>query len=435
MLEELVVKALDSAKQAGATAAEAGVSEISGFAVNVRMGEVETVEQNHDKGIDVTVYFGQRSGTAGTSDLSLDSLELTVQKACYMAKMTAEDPCAGLADKALLAFDYQDLDLNHPWDITIEQAIAQAQASEAEGLAVDKRITNSEGVGISSQQCNSIYANSCGFIGGYRTTRHRMECSLLAEENGAKQRDYDYTVARSNDQLEDFATVAKQTANKTIQRLGARTIPTANVPVIFAAKVAKSLWGSLLSAVSGGQIYRQASFLQGAVGEKIFPEFVRVDERPHLLKMLGSAPFDAEGVRTNNKFIIKDGVLQTYLLGSYSARKLKMQSTGNSGGVHNLFISHGDDDLTAMLKTMNRGLLVTELIGQGVNIITGDYSRGAFGFWVENGEIQYPVHEITIAGNLKEMYKNIIAVGNDIDKHGSLFTGSVLVDNMMVAGS
>lgn len=434
MFEKLATRILDLAKQSGATTAEVGVNEIAGFAVSVRLGEVENVEQNHDKGMDVTVYFGQRCGSAGTTDLSLDSLELTMQKACHMAKMTVEDPCAGLADQELMAFDYKDLDLNHPWDITIDKALELAKASEAMGLAVDKRLTNSEGVEIGSQQCQLIYANTHGFVGSYNTTRHRMGCTLIAEENGDKQRDYDYTVARCHERLEDFAKVAEHAAKKAINRLGARTIPTTNVPILFSAKVAKGIWGSLLSAISGSQIYRQASFLQGAVGEQITPDFISLDERPHLLNMLGSAPFDAEGARTNDKFILKNGVLQTYLLGSYSARKLNLQSTGNAGGVHNLFVSHSDNDLTAMLKMMDRGLLVTELIGQGVNIITGDYSRGACGFWVENGEVQYPVHEITIAGNLKEMYKNIIAVGNDIDKHSSLFTGSVLIDNMMVAG-
>ncbi|MCK4870248.1 MAG: metalloprotease PmbA [Gammaproteobacteria bacterium] len=434
VLKDLAAKVLGLAKQSGATAAEVGVNEIAGFAASVRLGEVENVGQNHDKGMDVTVYFDQRCGSAGTTDLSLDSIELTVQKACHMAKMTAEDPCAGLADKELMAFDYEDLDLNHPWDITIDRALELAKASEAVGLAVDKRLTNSEGVEIGSQQYQLLYANTHGFIGEYKTTHHRMGCTLIAEENGDKERDYDYTVARSHEQLEDFDKVAEHAAQKAIKRLGARTIPTTNVPIIFAAKVAKGLWSSLLSAISGSQIYRQASFLQGAIGEQITPDFISLDERPHLLNMLGSAPFDAEGARTNAKFFVKNGVLQTYLLGSYSARKLNLQSTGNAGGVHNLFVSHSDNDLVAMLKMMNRGLLVTELIGQGVNIITGDYSRGACGFWVENGKIQFPVHEITIAGNLKEMYQNIIAVGNDIDTHGSLFTGSVLVGNMMVAG-
>lgn len=433
-LQTLIKDLLEKAKQAGATQAEVAASTDKGFSVTIRMGEVETIEHHQDKGIGMTVYFGHRSGSASTSDLSPDALRATLEKACNIARYTGEDIYSGLADAELMAYHYPNLDLYHPWRITPDHAIELALQCEAKARAIDKRITNSEGASVSTHEHARVYGNSHGFIGHYSATRHTMSCSLIATDGHDMQRDYDYTTARDTVDLKSIDALAKTTASRTIHRLGARKLSTREAPVIFAADEAKGLLASFVSAISGGNLYRKASFLLDHLNKPIFPAQIQISENPHLHKAMGSSPFDSEGVRTQARDIIKDGILMGYVLGSYSARKLNMQSTGNADGVHNLSINTSDKNLAELLKEMGTGLLVTELIGQGINLVTGDYSRGAFGYWVEHGEIQYPVHEITIAGNLKNMFSNIIAVGKDVDHRGNIHTGSIWIDKMMIAG-
>lgn len=426
---------LKMAQAEGASQAEVAISSETGFSVNVRLGEVETVEYNRDKGLGVTVYFGQRTGSASSSDTSLEAVKNAVIAACNIARFTNEDPYTGLADaNRMAAQHYPDLDLYHPWSLTPEQAIQMAQECETQARAFDTRIVNSEGASVATHQGMHVYANSHGFNGAYASSRHSLNCSLVAQDSQGMQRDGSYTVARDAADLETIATVAKQAGERTIQRLDARRLTTRQTPVIFHAEIASGLLGCFLSAIAGSSLYRKASFLVDHLGKPVFTDHVHIYERPHLLKGLGSSPFDAEGVATQDRDLVVDGVLQSYLLGSYSARKLGMQSTGNAGGAHNVLIQTSDNNLSDLLKQMHTGLLITELMGQGINLVTGDYSRGAVGFWVENGEIQYPVEEITIAGNLREMFRQIVSVGNDIDKRRSILTGSILLENMMIAG-
>ena len=433
-LEQMVEDLLQEARQQGASSAEAAVSFDSGLSINVRKGDVETIEHTRDQGLGVTVYFGQRKGSASTSDFKPEAIRETVRAACNIARYTNEDPCSGLADADLMASDLSDLDLYHPWNITPETAIELGICCEQAALELDPRISNTEGAGINTHSGLHLYGNSHGFIGGYPSSRHSLSCSVIGQHEGSMQRDYWYTVARRAEQLEPEAEVGRKAAERTLARLGARKIGTCQVPVIFRADVAGSLLRSLISAISGSSLYRKASFLLDQLGEPIFPSQIQIQENPRLPGGLGSASFDSEGVATRDKQIIRDGVLQTYLLGSYSARKLGLQSTGNAGGVHNVSITPGDQDLEGLLRQMDRGLLVTEMMGQGVNMVTGDYSRGASGFWVDGGEIQYPVEEITIAGNLKQMFSQLQAVGNDLDLRSSIRTGSLLIEQMTVAG-
>jgi PmbA protein len=430
----LVEQVLQAANRQGATSAEAAVSISSGFSTTVRMGDVETLEHNNDKSISLTVYFGKRSGSSSGSDFSPEAIHTLVEKACNIARFTEEDAYSGLADQALLAFDYPDLDLYHPWRITPQQGMEIALNCENIARATDRRITNSEGATLSTHENYFVYGNSHGFLGGYPSTLHSLSCVLIAKENNSMQRSYDYSDARDPKNLAKSEQIALTAVEKTVSRLNPQGLSTRQVPVIFAAEVARGLLSAFTSAVSGSQLYRKASFLVDHLGLSIFPQSINIDERPHLLGALGSAPFDSEGVSTRAKYFVKDGMLESYLLGSYSARKLDLKPTGNASGAHNLFINTTELDLPALLRKMDTGLLVTEVMGQGVNLVTGDYSRGASGFWVEKGEIQYPVEEITIAGNLKDMFKHIVAVANDVDPRGNIHTGSILLESMMVAG-
>lgn len=434
-LKNIVTDIVQEALKQGASDAEVDVGVNKGFSVSVRMGDVETVEYNQDKIIDITVYFGQRTGSSSLSDLRPEAIRSAVKAACHIARFTDKDEYAGLADKELLAFNYPDLDLFHPWDITVEQAIEKALQCERIALAKDKKITNSEGASISTVGGWHAYGNSRGFVGIFAASRHDVSCALIAQQGEEMQRDYNYTVACDSDLLESIESVANLAAEKTLRKLGAKSLKTRRVPVIFAAEEARGLLGHFVSAISGSSIYRKSSFLLDQLGKSVFPQHIKIDERPHLKKSLGSAPFDDNGVVTRPNVFIDQGVLRNYVLGVYSARKLGMQSTGNAGGVHNLFVNTGKKNLPALLKTMDKGLLVTDLMGQGINLVTGDYSRGASGFWVEHGEIQYPVEEITIAGNLRDMYAHLVEVGADVDKRGNIQTGSILLEEMTVAGN
>ena len=434
-LQEMSETVLRLAKEAGASAAEAEVSLGFGQNVSVRMNETETIEYNRDKGVSVSVYFGQQKGHASTSDLSPQALQDTVAAACNIARYTAKDEFCGLADAALMAKNIPDLDLHHPWDVKVDDAIALAKVCEAEARSVDARITNSEGASVSTYEGMFAYANSHGFNGGYASSRHSLSCSVIADDGQDNmQRDYWYSTARSADDLESAQHVGRLAGERTVRRLGSQRIKTAQVPVMFDASISSGLISHLISAISGGSLYRKSSFLLDSLGKQVMSPLVTIEEQPHLLRGLASAPFDNEGVATTPRTLVKDGVLQAYVLSSYSARKLGMQSTGNAGGNHNLIVSHGDLDFNAMLKTMGTGLLVTELLGHGINMVTGDYSRGAAGFWVENGVIVHAVEEITIAGNLADMFKQIVAIGNDVLVQGSKQIGSVLIEHMTVAG-
>lgn len=433
-LQNLTADVLAEAKGRGASSAEAGVSFGAGLSVTVRMGEVETLEFNRDRGLAVTVYFGQRKGSASTSDWSASAVRETVAAACDIARFTAEDDCAGLADADLMVRDIPDLDLCHPWDITPEAAIELARGCEAQALQFDPRIVNSEGGSVFSHQGMTVYGNSHGFLGGYAGTRHSISCSVIGRHGDGMQRDYWYSAARDHADLEPADAVGRTAAERTVRRLDARRLPTRQAPVIFAAEIATGILAHMVSAVRGGKLYRKASFLLDHLGKQIFPEWVQVREQPHLNKALGSAPFDNEGVATRERDLVRDGILQGYVLDSYSARKLAMQTTGNAGGVHNLSIACGDKDLVGLLREMGTGLLVTEVMGQGINYVNGDYSRGAAGFWVEGGEIQYPVEEITIAGNMADMFRKLVAVGSDVDQRGNIRSGSLLIEQMTIAG-
>ena len=433
-LEQAAEIALQQAKQQGASAAEVGVSHSSGLSVTVRQGDVETLEHNNDKGLGITVYFGQTKASASTSDFRPEAIAETVKAACGIAQHTQADEFAGLADGSLMASEFPDLSRYHAWDVTADQAIEIATECEQAGFDVDDQINNSEGASVSSHQGGRVYANSHGFVGSTMGTRHSISCTLIADDEKGMQRDYWYDVARDAADLDSAISIGQRAAKNTLQRLNARTVPTGSYPVIFAAEVAPSLFGQLISAIRGGALYRKSSFLLDHLGKQIFPEFIHIHEQPYLLKALGSAAFDGEGVATQARDIICDGVLQGYVLDSYSARKLNMTTTANSGGVHNLTIDSGDLDFKALLKEMGTGVLVTETMGMGVNIVTGDYSQGAAGFWVENGVIQYPIDEFTIASNLRDMFMGIQAVASDVEKRGNTRTGSVWIDKMTIAG-
>ncbi|MGC0155303.1 metalloprotease PmbA [Chromobacterium vaccinii] len=433
-LDGVAARVLELARQHGASAAEADVSEGVGQTVSVRLSEVETIEYNQDKGVSVTVYLGQRKGHANTSDFSDEALSDTVRAALDIARYTAEDDCAGLADPQLLADDLPDLDLFHPWQLPVEEAIALARRCEDAARAVDARIRNSEGASVSVQANQFVYANSNGFSGGFASSRHSLSAAVVAEADGAMQRDYWYTAARHRDDLVAVEEVGRLAGERTVRRLGSRRVKTGQYPVLFEAPVAMSLLGHLTAAVSGGSLYRKSSFLLDSLGKPVMADLVTIDEDPLLLRGLASGAFDNEGVATQSRRLVDGGVLQGYLLGSYSARKLGMQTTGNAGGAHNLVVHSTGESFAELLSQMGTGLLVTELLGQGVNTVTGDYSRGAAGFWVENGVIAYPVEEITIAGNLREMFLNIEAIGTDVLDRGGRRMGSVLIGSMMVAG-
>jgi len=431
----LVELALEEARTLGATQAEAAISMDVGLSVSVRLGEVETIEYQRDRGLAVTVYLGTRKGSASTADLSDAALRETVAKACSIARFTAEDACAGLADPDTLATDIPELDLAHPWDLTPERACEIALACEAAAMAVDARITNSEGAGVGSHRGVRAYGNTHGFLAAYPGTVHSLSCAVLGSSGEAMERDYWYTTARDWRELESAEAVGRTSGERAVRRLGARQLGTMRVPVLFAPEVARGLVGHFIGAIRGGSQYRRASFLLDSAGKQVFPDWFAISERPHLKRALASAPFDHEGVATRDRELVEGGVLLGYVLGTYSARKLGLRTTGNAGGTHNLIVHGRGRDFDGMLALMDRGLLVTELMGQGVNGVTGDYSRGAAGFWVEGGRIAYPVHEITIAGNLRDMYRAIVDVGADVDARGGIRTGSILVEQMTVAGA
>ena len=433
-LQSLVADCLAEARAQGATATEAGVSLETGLSVTARLGEVETVEHHRSRGLGLTVYIGQRKGSASTSDLSPAAMRETVAAAVRIARHAAEDPCAGLPDADWLATEFPDLDLFHPWRIEPEMAIDLAVTCE-NAARQHSDIANSEGASLNTFQGLRVMGNSLGFLHGYASTRHSLSVSVIGERDDQMQRDDWWTVARDPGDLQAPDDVGRIAAERAVRRLGARGLGTRQCPVIFAAEIASSLLGHFIGAIRGGNLYRKSSFLVDHLGKPVFPAFVQIHEQPHLRKALGSVPYDAEGVRASPRYLVRDGVLESYVLSTYSGRKLGMASTGNAGGVHNLTIESGNLDLSGLMKQMGTGLLVTELMGQGVNLLTGDYSRGAAGFWVEDGEICYPVEEFTIAGNLRDVFKSLVAVGNDVDLRGNTRTGSILIEQLTVAGS
>ncbi|MFJ4154708.1 metalloprotease PmbA [Pseudomonas sp. NPDC089752] len=434
-LQEQVEAIIAEARKQGASACEVAVSLEQGLSTSVRQREVETVEFNRDQGFGITLYVGQRKGSASTSASGPEAIRETVAAALAIAKHTSEDECSGLADAALMARDIPDLDLYHDWDIEPEQAIEMALACEAAAFDADPRILNADGTTLNTHQGCRVYGNSHGFIGGYASTRHSLSCVMIAEGDGQMQRDYWYDVNRQGNLLADPRSIGQRAAQRAASRLGARPVKTCEVPVLFSAELAGGLFGSFLSAISGGNLYRKSSFLDGAIGQRLFPSWLTLDERPHIPRALGSAAFDGDGLATYAKPFVDKGELVSYLLGTYSGRKLGLPSTANSGGVHNLYVTHGVEDQAALIRRMGRGLLVTELMGHGLNMVTGDYSRGAAGFWVENGEIQHAVQEVTIAGNMKDMFQQIVAIGSDLETRSNIHTGSVLIEKMTVAGS
>lgn len=432
---EAVKEVLEQARLLGASAAECGLTQSRGLSVDTRLGEVETVEFNQDGSLGITVYRGQCKGSASTADLQPEAIKAAVSKANEIARYTSEDPCAGLADKALMAMDYPELGLYFDADMSPQYAIEQALSCEQAALNKDARIKSSDGANYSAHAGFRVYGNSHGFTGGYLSSRQSLSCVLIGQKDDTMERDYAYTVARNPSLLQTPEQVAAEAIDATVSRLGAKRLDTMKVPVIFHSDIAHGLFGHLVAGISGGNLYRKSSFLLNKLGEQILPSWLNIHENPHLQGALASSPFDHEGVRTSPRDIISGGELQSYLLTSYAARKLNMQTTGHAGGIHNWAVRAGNDDLAALCRRMGRGLLVTEVMGQGVNIVTGDYSRGAAGFWVENGQIQYPVSEITIAGNLADMLMNIVAVGNDIDPRHGIQTGSVLIEQMSIAGN
>ncbi len=433
-LTYLMDEVLELAQKEGATDAMVAVNNDRGFSVDVRMGAVETVAFSEDRGVGLTVYIGQRKGSASSTDTSLEALQSMVKAACEIAKVSAEDPCFGLADKELMTKNHPDLDLFHPWDVTPQEAIELALKCESYALSLNKKITNSDGVNVSSYESHHGYANTYGGAGFIHSTRHGLSCSLIAADGEEMQRDYDYTTVRNAKDIVEPHIIAKNAVDRALSRLNAKQIETQTTPVIFSSRVSSGLFASFINAISGSNIYRKNSFLMDSIGQQVFPEFIHIYEQPHLLGALGSSPFDSEGVPTRRNIWVENGRVMQYVLGSYSARRLGLETTANSDGVHNLTIDPNAGNLDDLLKRMGRGLLVTELMGQGINGITGDYSRGASGYWVEEGVIQYPVHEITIAGNLKDMFQSILAVGNDINPNISTRCGSVLIEKMQVAG-
>jgi len=437
-LQDFAQRVLALAKAAGASDCEVDVSEGFGQSVSVRCGAVETIEYNRDKGIGVTIYLGQHKGHASTSDFSPAAVRDTVEAALNIARFTAADPCAGLPDASLLASRAQgfaDLDLYHPWLISVDAAIDLAQRCEQAAFAVSAQVTNSEGASVSIQEGQFVSANSAGFMGGYPTSRHYISCSVIAGKDETMQRDDWYSTARDAQHIAAPETIGDYAARRALARVGARKIRTCKVPVLFEAPLASSLIGNFIHAVSGGSLYRKTSFLEGSLGTQVFSKQFQISERPHLRGALASSFFDSDGVATRDREVVADGVVQGYFLSAYTARKLGMQTTGNAGGSHNLIVHSSHGDFHDMLKTMGRGLLVTELLGQGVNYVNGDYSRGAAGYWVEGGEIVHPVEEVTIAGNLRDMFAHIAAVGSDVLMRGSKQVGSILVEQMKVAGN
>jgi PmbA protein len=434
-LQTLVELAIQEAKRMGASDSEAAVSVDTGLSVTARLGEVETLEYQRDRGMGVTVYRGKRKGSASTADLSVKAIRETVAKAFSIAGFTAEDESSGLPDPDTIARDVPDLDLSHPWSIEPDAARDMAVACEAAALSHDSRIGNSEGATLSSHRGLRVFGNSLGFIGGYPSTVHSLSCVVVAQQEGEMQRDYWYSSVRDWRELEDGEHIGRTAAQRALRRLSARKPSTTMAPVLYVPELARGLIGHFLGAIRGGSQYRKASFLLGAAGQQVFPAWMQISERPHIPKALGSAPFDSEGCTTRDRELVADGVLDGYVLSTYSARRLGLKTTGNAGGVHNLIVKAGQDSFEALLKKMDRGLVVTELMGQGVNNVTGDYSRGAAGFWIENGAIAYPVHEITIAGNLKDMFQQIVAVGSDVVARGGVRTGSIMLERMTIAGA
>lgn len=433
--KNIVADTLKMALGKGATEAEAGLSVSQGLSIATRMREVETIEHQQDNGLGISVYFGQHKGTASTSNLDPEAIRKTVEAACNIAKYTSQDPCAGLADKELIATEFKALDLYHPWDITPEAAIELALECEASALDFDPRVVNSDGASVDMSAGVSVYGNTHNFLQAQHKTRHSLSCSVIGEADGNMQRDYWYDISRNASHLASAKSIGEKAAERTVRRLNARKLKTQSAPILFVPEIARSIIGHFTSAISGSAQYRKASFLLDAVGSQVFPEFVQLSELPFEKQSLGSANFDSEGVAIKQASLVVDGVIQNYLLDSYAARKLSLKSTGHGSGVHNLTLNNTGKSFDECLKTMHTGLLVTELMGHGANTVTGDYSRGAAGFWVEKGEIQYPVEEITIAANLKEMFMGIAEVGNDIDKLSNIRTGSILIDNMTIAGS
>lgn len=432
-IKQMSEDVLKVAKNLGASAAEAELSLSIGQNVSVRLSEVENIEYNRDKGMSVTVYFGQQKGHASTSDLTQQALKDTVAAACNIAKYTAKDEFCGLADADLMAKNILDLDLHHPWNISVDEAIELAKECEAAALSVDARITNSEGASVSTGEGYFAYSNSHGFTGGYPSSRHGVSCSVIAESEDSMQRDYWYSTARAAEDIQIAADIGRLAGERAVRRLNSRKISTCQVPVLFEAPLASGLISTLINAISGGSLYRKSSFLLDSLGKQVASPLLNIVENPHLKKGLASSPFDNEGVATQARQLVKEGVLQGYVLGSYSARKLGMKTTGNAGGNHNLIVQSGANDFSGMLKQMGTGLLVTELLGTGVNMVTGDYSRGAAGFWVENGVIIHPVEEITIASNMADMLKMIVGIGTDVVIQGSKQVGSILIERMTVA--
>ncbi|MBF8781763.1 metalloprotease PmbA [Pseudomonas fulva] len=434
-LQDQVEQIVAEARRQGASACEVAVSLEQGLSTTVRQREVETVEFNRDQGFGITLYVGQRKGSASTSASGPQAIRETVAAALAIARHTSEDECAGLADAALMASEIPQLDLYHDWGIAPEKAIEMALECEAAAFDADSRISNADGTSLNTHQGCRVYGNSHGFVAGYASTRHSLSCVMIAEGEGQMQRDYWFDVNRQGPLLASPRSIGEHAARRAASRLGARPVPTCEVPVLFSAELAGGLFGSFLAAISGGNLYRKSSFLEGAIGQRLFPAWLTLDERPHLPRALASAAFDGDGLATYAKPFVQDGELVSYVLGTYSGRKLGLPSTANAGGVHNLFVTHGDEDQAALIRRMDRGLLVTELMGHGLNMVTGDYSRGAAGYWVENGEIQFAVQEVTIAGNMKDMFQKIVAIGNDIETRSNIHTGSVLIERMTVAGS
>ena len=430
----IIDKALSRSRALGANSAEADISTGGGLSVNVRMGQVETIEHQRDKSLGITVYMGKRKGSASTTDFSAKAVEATVNAACTIAGNASEDDCAGLIDPEFLAKQVPDLDLCHSWDISPHEAIELAIECEDAARQTDQRLTNSDGALVSTYTGSHLYGNTNHFVNGWDWSSHNIDCAVIAEENGKMQRDGWYTKARDQRDLDNVKTVGEEAARRTLARLNARKLSTRSAPVIFEAPVARGLFSAFITAISGGALYRRASFLLDKLGEQVFAPQVQIEEQPHLPKQLGSAPFDNDGMATRRKQLVRDGVLESYVLSAYSARKLGLPPTGNAGGVHNLMVQVSEQDLEALIRQMDTGFLITDMIGFGVNQITGDYSRGASGFWIERGELQYPVEEVTVAANLADMFKQIVGISNDVDNRGNIKTGSVLIENMTIAG-
>lgn len=431
---DVIQQTLALARTAGATAAEAAYGQSAGLSVTVRMAELETLQHQRDKSLQVTVYLGHRKGWASTTDLGTEALRKTVEAAHAIARHGGEDPCAGLVEPELLAREHPQLDLFHPWDLSPDQAIEIARRCEQAARAFDRRITNSEGASVRASSGVHAYGNSNGFCGAWRASAQRLSCAAIASDEGGMQQDYDHSVARRWQELRAAEEIGRRAAERAVRRLGARKIPTTAVPVIFESRVATSLFGHFAGAISGGSLYRRSSFLVDHLQRQVFPPWLQIREEPFLPRELGSRPFDDDGVAPQPRQIVENGILRSYLLGGYSARKLGMKPTGNAGGITNWRLSHGGEDLSELTRRMHRGLLVTELMGFGVNNVTGDYSRGASGYWVDGGVIRHPVEEITIASNLKDMFGGIVAIGGDLEMNAAIRTGSVLIEQMTIAG-